>query len=96
MRAADPDAILVAKSNAGMPELVDMRAVYRADPETMATAALAMREAGASIIGGCCGNTPEHLRAIAAMRRRAETRRAATTDWAPARPRARAATIRRP
>ena len=57
MRAADPDTILVAKSNAGMPELVDMRAVYRADPETMATAALAMREAGASIIGGCCGNT---------------------------------------
>jgi methionine synthase I (cobalamin-dependent) len=44
-----------------------MRAVYRADPETMATAALAMREAGASIIGGCCGNTPEHLAAIAAM-----------------------------
>ena len=32
MRAADPDTILVAKSNAGMPELVDMRAVYRADP----------------------------------------------------------------
>ena len=32
MRAADPDAILVAKSNAGMPELVDMRAVYRAEP----------------------------------------------------------------
>jgi 5-methyltetrahydrofolate--homocysteine methyltransferase len=65
MRAADPDTILVAKSNAGMPELVDMRAVYRSDPETMATAALAMREAGASIIGGCCGNTPEHLAAIA-------------------------------
>jgi len=67
MRAADPDTILVAKSNAGMPELVDMRAVYRSDPETMATAALAMREGGASIIGGCCGNTPEHLAAIAAM-----------------------------
>ena len=67
MRAADPDTILVAKSNAGMPELVDMRAVYRSDPATMAAAALAMREAGASIIGGCCGSTPEHLRAIAAL-----------------------------
>ncbi len=32
MHAADPDAVLVAKSNAGMPELVDMRAVYKADP----------------------------------------------------------------
>jgi len=67
MRAAEPDVILVAKSNAGMPELVDMRAVYRSDPATMATAALAMRDAGASIIGGCCGNTPEHLAAIAAL-----------------------------
>ena len=65
MRAADPDAILVAKSNAGMPELVDMRAVYRSEPSTMAAAAVAMRDAGASIIGGCCGTTPDHLRAIA-------------------------------
>jgi 5-methyltetrahydrofolate--homocysteine methyltransferase len=50
-----------------MPELVDMRAVYRADPATMAAAGLRMRDAGASIVGGCCGNTPEHLRAIAAL-----------------------------
>ena len=66
MRAADPDMILVAKSNAGMPELVNLQAVYRSDPEAMATAAHAMRAAGASIIGGCCGSTPEHLQAIAA------------------------------
>ena len=66
MQATGPAVPLVAKSNAGMPELVDMRAVYKADPSTMATAALAMRAAGASIIGGCCGNTPDHLRAIAA------------------------------
>ena len=63
----DPDVILVAKSNAGMPELVDMRAVYRADPETMAAAALAMREAGASIVGGCCGTTPAHLEAMTSL-----------------------------
>src|SRR4051794_1609924 len=67
MRAVDPDVRLVAKSNAGMPELVDMRAVYRADPETMAAAAVTMRDLGASIIGGCCGNTPDHLAAIAAL-----------------------------
>ena len=67
MRAADPDTILVAKSNAGMPELVDMRAVYRSEPATMAEAALAMRDGGASIIGGCCGSTPAHLEAIATM-----------------------------
>jgi 5-methyltetrahydrofolate--homocysteine methyltransferase len=67
MRAAAPEAVLVAKSNAGMPELVDMRAVYRTDPATMATAAVAMRDAGATIIGGCCGTTPEHLAAMAEL-----------------------------
>ena len=66
MHAAAPDVVLVAKSNAGMPELVDMRAVYRADPDTMAGQVLEMRDAGATIVGGCCGSTPDHLRAIAA------------------------------
>ncbi len=64
MHSADPDAVLVAKSNAGIPELVDMRAVYRADPATMAASGREMYAAGARIIGGCCGNTPDHLRAI--------------------------------
>ena len=65
MHAEAPDVVLVAKSNAGMPELVDMQAVYKASPELMAETALEMRDAGARIIGGCCGNTPAHLRAMA-------------------------------
>jgi 5-methyltetrahydrofolate--homocysteine methyltransferase len=65
MHAAAPEVTLVAKSNAGMPELVEMRAVYRADPTTMARQVLGMRDAGARIVGGCCGSTPEHLAAIA-------------------------------
>ena len=65
MRAAEPDVILVAKSNAGMPELVDMQAVYRAEPSMMADHALQIRDAGASIIGACCGSTPAHLAAMA-------------------------------
>jgi len=64
MRAVDADAILVAKSNAGMPELVDLRAVYRAEPAMMAAQAHEMRVAGATIVGACCGSTPEHLRAM--------------------------------
>ena len=64
MHAAKPEAILVAKSNAGMPELVDMRAVYRADPATMAAYAVQMRDAGARIVGACCGSSPDHLRAM--------------------------------
>ena len=64
MHAAQPDAILVAKSNAGMPELVEMRAVYRADPQTMAAYGIQMQSAGARIIGACCGSSPDHLRAM--------------------------------
>ncbi|HZC32706.1 MAG TPA: homocysteine S-methyltransferase family protein [Candidatus Bathyarchaeia archaeon] len=65
MHAVAPDAILVAKSNAGMPELIDMRAVYRADPPTMADAGLGFHAAGARIVGACCGSTPAHLAAMA-------------------------------
>jgi 5-methyltetrahydrofolate--homocysteine methyltransferase len=64
MRAAAPEVLLVSKSNAGMPELIDMRAVYRASPETMAIAAAEIQAAGARIVGACCGSTPEHLRAM--------------------------------
>jgi 5-methyltetrahydrofolate--homocysteine methyltransferase len=65
MRAAEPDAVLVGKSNAGMPELVDMKAVYRAEPAAMAAYAIDIREAGATIIGACCGSAPAHLAAMA-------------------------------
>src|SRR6187551_2398450 len=64
MRAVDPDVVLVAKSNAGMPELVDMRAVYRADPPSMAAYGVQLHEAGARIVGACCGSSPDHLRAM--------------------------------
>jgi 5-methyltetrahydrofolate--homocysteine methyltransferase len=65
MAAVAPDAVIVAKSNAGMPELVDLRAVYRADPPLMAQAAAGFHAAGARIIGACCGSTPPHLAAMA-------------------------------
>jgi methionine synthase I (cobalamin-dependent) len=65
MRAAAPDAILVAKPNAGMPEFVDGNTVYRATPDMMAQSAIQLRDAGARIIGGCCGTTPAHIAAMA-------------------------------
>jgi 5-methyltetrahydrofolate--homocysteine methyltransferase len=64
MRAAAPGVLLVSKSNAGMPELIDMRAVYRASPETMAIAAAEIQAAGVRIVGACCGSTPDHLRVM--------------------------------
>jgi 5-methyltetrahydrofolate--homocysteine methyltransferase len=65
MHAAAPDVTLVAKSNVGMPQLVDGRAVYLVDPDTMAASGLEMRTNGARIIGACCGSTPDHLAAMA-------------------------------
>ncbi|HZS32683.1 MAG TPA: homocysteine S-methyltransferase family protein [Methylomirabilota bacterium] len=65
MRAARPDAVLVAKPNAGLPELVDGRAVYRGSPAELAGYAGRLVAAGARIVGGCCGSTPAHLRAMA-------------------------------
>jgi 5-methyltetrahydrofolate--homocysteine methyltransferase len=65
MRAAAPGAILVAKPNAGMPEFVDGNTIYRATPDMMAQNALQLRDAGARIIGGCCGTTPAHIAAMA-------------------------------
>lgn len=64
MRAVTDKPILV-HVNAGLPQLVDGKTVFVDDPEALAAHALALAEAGADIIGGCCGATPEHIRAIA-------------------------------
>lgn len=66
MHAANPNAVLVAKANAGLPHMEGDRAVYDATPEVMAAYARRVRERGARIIGACCGSTPDHIRAIAA------------------------------
>ncbi len=66
MRAvASPEAVLVAKSNAGIPKLVKGKAAYQCEPHEMASYSREVRDAGARIIGGCCGNTPAHLKAMA-------------------------------
>lgn len=64
MHTINPQTRLVAKANAGVPELVDGRAVYRATPQRMAEYAVKVYQVGARIIGGCCGSTPDHIRAI--------------------------------
>jgi len=52
---------LLAMPNAGMPRLVNGKTVFPATPEEMAGAIGGFLEAGASIIGGCCGTTPDHI-----------------------------------
>ena len=60
----DTGPVLVAKGNCGIPEFVDGEIRYTGTPELMKTYARMARDAGARIIGGCCGSTPEHIRAI--------------------------------
>jgi len=55
---------LSAQPNAGMPRDVGGRSMYMASPEYMASYARHLIHAGAKIVGGCCGTTPDHIRAI--------------------------------
>lgn len=57
---------LIAKGNAGIPKFVHGHIHYDGTPELMAEYAVMARNCGASVIGGCCGTTPEHLRAMRA------------------------------
>ena len=62
---------IIAKGNAGIPKYHDGHIHYDGTPELMADYAVLARDCGATIIGGCCGTTPDHLRA---MREALETR----------------------
>jgi 5-methyltetrahydrofolate--homocysteine methyltransferase len=65
MHAVAPNFPLIAKANAGVPTLEHGRPVYKATPGSMAEYALVVRAGGARIIGGCCGSTADHVRAMA-------------------------------
>ena len=70
---------LSAMPNAGLPRDVEGRKMYMASPEYMATYARRMVEAGARIVGGCCGTTPEHIKAIVGFVQSAAPRHAHVT-----------------
>lgn len=55
-----------AQPNAGLPRVVGGRYIYLASPQYLAEYARRFVEAGVSVVGGCCGTTPEHIRAVAA------------------------------
>ncbi|MGH1481917.1 MAG: betaine--homocysteine S-methyltransferase [Geminicoccales bacterium] len=64
-RAADVGDVIVAKGNCGTPSMgADMLPHYNGTPEIMADYACLARDAGARIIGGCCGTTPKHVEAM--------------------------------
>lgn len=61
MRAATPDAPILIHANAGLPIFENGKNVYPETPEQMAALVKKVIDAGANIIGGCCGTTPEHI-----------------------------------
>ncbi len=65
MHESQPDAVLIAKANAGLPRIENGQAVYDATPDIMGDYAARVRDKGARIIGACCGSTPDHIAAIA-------------------------------
>ncbi len=64
--SAATDLPLWIKPNAGLPELVEGRTVYRTTPQEFAVQMPSIIAAGASFVGGCCGTTPDYIRAMAA------------------------------
>ena len=65
MRTENSAVVLIAKANAGIPQMVGDEVVYNGSPEVMAAYAREVFQAGAQLIGGCCGNTPAHIQAMA-------------------------------
>lgn len=64
MKQAVPNGKFWVKPNAGWPEQVGGRIMYPADPEYFGEYALSLRAAGANVVGGCCGTTPQHIAAM--------------------------------
>jgi 5-methyltetrahydrofolate--homocysteine methyltransferase len=60
----DSDKPILIQANAGLPQIEKGVTVFRQSPEHMARWVPGLVEAGASIVGGCCGTTPEHIRQI--------------------------------
>ena len=58
---------IIVKANAGMPKIVDGKTVFTVGPDEFASYAAKLVEAGASIVGGCCGTTPAHIKAVVSL-----------------------------
>lgn len=64
MRSRAPRTPILVHANAGMPAVINGQTVFPESPDAMAARSLLAARAGANILGGCCGTTPEHISAI--------------------------------
>lgn len=67
LRAADPDVVIVAKANCGVPQVIDGTLWYPTSSDDMSAYAELALDAGARIVGACCGSIPEHIAQIRAV-----------------------------
>lgn len=67
MHDLSPNTILIAKSNAGIPHWIDEELIYDGTPEVMADYTRRVLGLGAHLVGGCCGSSPAHIKAMAAV-----------------------------
>lgn len=65
MRAAVPDAVLIAKPNAGLPRISGGQTVYDVTPQDFTQRMQSFVELGAQVVGSCCGSSPAYIRALA-------------------------------
>ncbi len=84
--AAVTEKRLVAQPNAGMPRTVEGRNLYLCSPEYMANYARRFIQTGARLVGGCCGTTPEHIKAIKTAARSLNAQRSRASVEVAARP----------
>jgi 5-methyltetrahydrofolate--homocysteine methyltransferase len=59
-----PEIPLIVQANAGLPQTLEGKTEYPESPQLMASRVFHLLDAGASVIGGCCGTNPEHIRTI--------------------------------
>jgi len=71
---------LVAEPNAGMPRLANDKTVFDMDAQTFASGLMKCMKAGARILGGCCGSTPDHIRAFVKRLQKRKHRRYMASD----------------
>ncbi len=70
LKSMDSDVKLLAEPNAGIPEIIDGKTVYKVTPQKFAAAVAKIRDAGFTILGGCCGTGPRYIKAITRILRK--------------------------
>jgi 5-methyltetrahydrofolate--homocysteine methyltransferase len=70
VKSMDSDIRLLAEPNAGIPEIVDGKTVYKVTPQKFAAAIVKIRDAGFTVLGGCCGTGPRYIKAVTRILRK--------------------------